>query len=469
MLDLALAGFLAFFLLLGFKRPFLWVLCYLYVDILAPQIISLRVLALLPVSQIVFLAAFGGWILLDRKENSRFTWRQGLMIALLLYCGYTTLTATYAVEAAEKWSWVWKAMLFAIFLPLTLHTRLRIESVVLVMVLTASALIIDGGLKTVLGGGGYDSLRFFVENNTGLYEGSIISCVAIAIIPLTLWLAKHGTIFPPEWRVWTFAGALIFACALIPVGTQARTGLICLALLCALYLRTAKHRFLISMSMSAAMLLAVPFLPQSFTARMNTIENHKGDQSANTRLAVWGWTLGYVKDHPLGGGFEIYIGNTLRFETVNTQTAGSTTLVETTVVEDSGRAFHSSYFEMLGEQGIPGFLMWILLQGSGLWQMEMIRRRYRKRTEPDAQWQGPLAVALQQAHLVYLAGSLFVGIAFQPFILMLISLQCGFWSYLKRIEAPATGKAARTAVRREMRVRGDAEAAASREAGPHPA
>ncbi|MDE8651690.1 DUF5935 domain-containing protein [Novosphingobium album (ex Liu et al. 2023)] len=436
MLDLALAGFFALLLAMGLKRPFIWILCYLYVDILSPQIISYRILAALPVSQIAFLAAFGGWLLFDRKEGTRFTWRQGLMAALLAYCAYTTLTATFAAEAAEKWAWVWKAMVFAIFLPLTLRTRLRIEAVALVMVLTASALIIDGGIKTALGGSGYGTLRFFVENNTGLYEGSIISCIAIAIIPIILWFCKHGTIYPPDWRVWTFSAALIFACALIPVGTQARTGLICLGLVCALYLRTAKHRVLILIGMAAALALAMPFLPQSFTARMSTIENHQGDESAGTRLAVWKWTLGYVKDHPFGGGFEIYLGNKLRFETVDSQTAGSTTLVETKVVEDAGRAFHSSYFEMLGEQGIPGFAMWVLLQVSGLWQMELIRRRYKARTGPDEQWQGPLAIALQQAHLVYLAGSLFVGIAFQPFILMLIGLQCGLWSYLKRIEAP---------------------------------
>jgi hypothetical protein len=33
-------------------------------------------------------------------------------------------------------------------------------------------------------------------------------------------------------------------------------------------------------------------------------------------------------------------------------------------------------------------------------------------------------------------GSLFVGIAFQPFCYMLIGLQCGLWSYLRRIDSP---------------------------------
>jgi hypothetical protein len=37
-----------------------------------------------------------------------------------------------------------------------------------------------------------------------------------------------------------------------------------------------------------------------------------------------------------------------------------------------------------------------------------------------------LATALQSAQIVYLVGSLFVGIAFQPFILGLVGVQIGF-------------------------------------------
>lgn len=436
MLNLALTGFFAALIVLGFRRPFLWVLCYLYVDIVAPQIISWGFLTRMPTSLIAFAAAFLGWLVFDDKRDARFTWRQGLLAALLLYCAMTTLTADYPVEALTKWAWVWKALVFAIFLPFTLRTRLRIEAVALAMVLSASALIIDGGIKTAMGGGGYGSLRIFVENNTGLYEGSILSCVAIAIIPIALWLAKHGTIFPPDWRVWTFTAALIFACALIPVGTQARTGLVCLGILCVLYLRTARHRILISGGMALALLIATPFLPQSFLQRMNTIEDHQSDQSASTRLGVWKWTMDYAREHPLGGGFEVYMSSRVSYDTVSTRKDGGTATITRTRVVEEGRAFHSSYFEMLGEQGYPGLALWLLLQVSGLIQMEVIRRRWKARTGPQEAWAAPLAVALQLAQVVYLIGSLFVGIAFQPFILMLIGLQCGLWSYLKRISAP---------------------------------
>jgi O-antigen ligase len=438
MLDIAFAAYLCGLLVLGVRRPFIWVLAYLYVDIVAPQLISWGFLSSLPVSLIVFLAAFGGWLVFDDKRDTRINHRQVLLFLLLAYCAYTTyIAADFPEEALGKWEWVWKALIFAIFLPLTLRTRLRIEAATLVMVLSAAAIIVSGGIKTALGGGGYGTLRLLVDNNTGLYEGSIISTVAIAIIPLIVWLARHGTIYRPNWRVWVFAICLIFACILMPVGTQARTGLVCLAFLCVISLRSVQRRFLYLGLMGAAGLMALPFLPQSFTDRMSTIENHQSDQSASTRIAVWKWTLDYVAAHPMGGGFEAYLANKLEYHTVDAETSGSTTMVTKEKVEDEGRAYHSSYFEMLGEQGFPGLFLWLWIQAAGLWQMERIRRRWQGREEPDHRWKAPLANALQQAHLVYLVGSLFVGIAYQPFVLMLIGVQCGLWTYLRRLDAEA--------------------------------
>jgi probable O-glycosylation ligase (exosortase A-associated) len=434
-LDLALAGFMAGFLAIGFRRPFIWVLAYLYVDIVAPQKISYFLLASIPISLIVFVSAFGAWAIADDKKNSRFTLRQALLLILLAYCGYTTLGADFPVEAAEKFSWVWKAVVFAVFLPLTLRTRLRFEAATIIMVLSAASIIISGSIKTLATGGGYGELKLLVNDNTGLYESSIISCVSIAIIPLIIWARKHGTIFPEDWRSKLFAAALIFACLLIPIGTQARTGLICIGVLAVISLRTVKRRFLFISLAALAAVSAIPFLPDSYTKRMSTIENHETDESASGRIAIWKWTWDYAKDHPLGGGFDAYRGNSIRYDTVAKNSAGNSTEVDATTITDKSRAYHSSYFEMLGEQGWPGLLLWLTIQLLGLWHMERLRSRWMKRSGPGEQWQAPLANALQQAQAIYLVGSLFVGIAYQPFILMLIGIQCGLWSYLRRIES----------------------------------
>ena len=443
MTDLFLAAFLAGLLALGLRRPFLWVLAYLYVDIVAPQKISWFLLASLPVSLIVFVLAFGGWLVLDDERDSRFGLRQALLVVLLAYCGATTLGADFPEAAAAKWEWVWKALVFAVFLPLTLRTRLRIEAAALVMVLSASTIVVVGGIKTIAGGGGYGTLHLLVNDNTGLNEGSILSTVAIAVIPLIAWLARYGTVFRPDWRVRTYALALGFACLLIPIGTQARTGILCMAVLLVLALRTMRHRLLFAGLAGAAALVAIPFLPASYTARMSTIENHAADQSASTRFAVWQWTLAYAAEHPFGGGFEAYRGNKLSVDLVDTEASGNTSEVETTTVEEKGRAYHSSYFEMLGEQGWPGLALWLLLHLLGVWQMERIYRRYRRDTGQD--WIAPLATALQQAQVVYLVGSAFVGIAFQPFCYMIVALQCGLWSWVRRRDSAARQRPAATA------------------------
>lgn len=432
MRDLVFVAFLGVFFAGGFRRPFLFVLVYVYIDIVSPQRLTYVLLNSVPISLLAVAMCVLSWAVIDNKKDSRVAPRQLLILALLLYCGITTRTADFPLEALDKWDWVWKALAFAAFLPLTLRTKLRIESLLLFMILSASSIIIVGGIKTLAsGGGGYGSLNLMVSNNSGLYEGSTISTVAIAIIPLILWFAKHGTIFPPDWKVKGFCAALVFSCLLIPIGTSTRTGLLCIGLVAVLMLRDTKRKVLYLGILGVIGLAAVPFLPSTFTDRMSTIKTYKADESASTRLAVWKWTWDYAKEHPFGGGFEMYRQNQIRYDTEKVEGDASNSTVDKKLTVDKARAFHSAYFEMLGEQGYPGLAIWLMINLIGIVRMEVIRQRYRK-APPDQAWVTPLAGALQSAHIVYLLGAAFIAIAFQPFVYMLIGAQIGLDTYLAR-------------------------------------
>ena len=423
MRDLAFVGFLAALLGLGFRRPFIFVLAYAYVDIVSPQRLTYWLLNSIPVSLIVFALAFLGWAIADDKRGLTVAPRQGLLLVLLVYCGITTSVADFPIDALTKWDWVWKALVFAIFLPLTLRTKLRIEALMLFMVLSAASIIIVGGIKTLASGGGYGVLNLMSTQNSGLYEGSTIATISVAIVPIILWLAKHGTIYPPDWRAKLFAAALVFSCLLIPIGTQARTGIICIGVLGVLMLRHTRRRMLYLSMVGAGLLIAIPLLPQSFTQRMDTIKGYKADSSASTRIAVWNWTLDYVRDHPWGGGFDAYRANKLVIEKTSVEGSAANAQVTATTEYDAARAYHSAYFEMLGEQGWPGLALWLMIHFGGLFSME--RLRARARGDPEREWMSALAGALLQAHIVYLVGALFVGIAFQPFVYMLVGAQIG--------------------------------------------
>jgi probable O-glycosylation ligase (exosortase A-associated) len=430
--DYAFILFLLAFLGAGFRRPFLFVLCYVYIDVVSPQRLTYLLLNSVPISLVAVGLAVLGFLAIDDKKDVRLAPRQFLMLLLLGYCWYTTINADFPVEAQFKWEWVWKALAFAIFLPLTLRTRLRIESLLLFMLLSLSTIVVVGGIKTLAtGGGGYGQLNLMVSNNSGLFESSIISCVAIAVIPLILWFMRHGTIFRPDWRVRLYGSGLIFACLLMPIGTSARTGLVCVALLAVLMLRDVKRRLLYLAAMGLAGLAVVPLLPSSFTQRMETIQTYQSDASASTRLAVWQWTIDYARDHPMGGGFEAYRQNRIRYDKVKTQGSANNAVVERELEVDAARAYHSAYFEMLGEQGYPGLLLWLVIHLTGIFRMEVLRRRYRKAGDDQA-WIAPLASALQHAHIIYLTGAAFVGIALNPFVYMLVGAQIGLDTYLAR-------------------------------------
>lgn len=439
MRDLGLVAFLVAVLALGIKRPFVFVLAFVYVDLVQPQRLSYHLLSSFPISMTLAPLAMGAWLLFDEKRWTRFSGRQFLIFLLLVYVALTTFNADLPVEAQFKWEWVWKVLIFAVFLPSAIWNRLRIEALLMVVVLSVAAIVIPVGIKTVAGGGGYGQSLGLVDNNTGLFEGSIMSTAAIGIIPILIWFARHGTLFKPNWMVNAFVGCLIFACLLIPVGTQARTGLVCIAALVLLALRFTKRRLLYMGMIGCVGLAAIPLLPSSFSERMGSIQEYKSDESASTRLAIWKWTIDYAAQKPFGGGFEAYRQNKLQYDLAPSKNTTESAFApppppgtpSADTVTDAGRAYHSSYFEMLGEQGYPGLALFLLLHIYSLVRMEVLRRRFRA-AEGDDAWIAPLATALQTAHLVYLVGSLFVGIAFMPFIFNLIAAQIGMDTYLKR-------------------------------------
>src|SRR5579875_1005047 len=110
--DLAFIGFLVALLGMGLRKPFLFVLTYIYIDIVSPQRLTYLLLNSVPISLIAAGLAMGGWALFDDKRDVRVAPRQFLILILLIYCGITTLHADFPIPALDKWAWVWKCLAF---------------------------------------------------------------------------------------------------------------------------------------------------------------------------------------------------------------------------------------------------------------------------------------------------------------------------------------------------------------------
>ena len=276
-------------------------LVYAYVDIVAPQRLTYYLLNAVPVSLVAAGFAVLGWALFDDKRTLSIQPRQWLMALLLAWCGITTLTAVFPDAALTKWDWVWKALAMGVFLPLTFTTRLRLEAFVLTMVLCVSSIRDrrrdeDAGVGRRLWRPKLDGRQQF-----GPLRGldHLHRCDRDRAADLVAGAARHR-VPARSFRAACSPSALTFACLLMPIGTQARTGLVCIAVLAMLSLRSAKRRVPLLIGMGVAGALAVSLVPSGVAERAGTIKDYRADESASTRLAVWAWTWDYVGTHPLG-------------------------------------------------------------------------------------------------------------------------------------------------------------------------
>ena len=95
-----------------------------------------------------------------------------------------------------------------------------------------------------------------------------------------------------------------------------------------------------------------------------------------------------------------------------------------------GRAFHSIYFEVLGEQGWVGLALFLEIVFSSMQGLRKVVRR--SKGIPDLEWCSDLAKALFGSLLIILCGGAFIGIAFVPFIYYLFTACVCVSEYVRR-------------------------------------
>lgn len=426
-------------------RPWLMTFTYLYVDLIQPQRLSYYLFQGVPLSLIVAIAA----VLLflgERKKNLRFNFVQALMA---LFVAWFTFTSSRAIiqdhQVWFKWDAAWKSVIFGgLFLPLVLATRRRIEAALCLTVLCVGLVTVSGAMKTLIGGGGYGQLRMIVDVNKGLYESSTIGAVGVAIVPMILYLYKHSALVGQNIYTRIAVAGLIASSFLIVVGTEARTGLICVFALIGMMFMKSRRKPLFILGAMVAAAIAVPLLPDSFKTRMMTITDPKAEVSAATRTNVWQWAFEFSKKHPLGGGFRVNRLTNFELHIPVYGPDGSIQRYQT--VKEVARAFHSSYVEVLAEQGYPGLLLYVSIIGGTLAQLGGMMRRYVK-APPEDRWRHDLAQALFRALGVYAIGGAFVGLSTQTTLYMIVALA------LSTMQVDASDRAAAARANRPERFR----------------
>ncbi|WP_428487270.1 putative O-glycosylation ligase, exosortase A system-associated [Rhodopila sp.] len=410
------------FLGLGVNAPFVATLGYVWVDTFQPQAISYIILNQLPVAMIMGAAAFGLYLLLDRRSPPRLSLETILQVAMGIWVTLTIIWAAVPDAAWEKWDWAFKTVMFAAFLPYVIRSRVQIEAFAQTYVFSLAANFVPFGLKTLISGGGYGSNLGLQAGNSGLAEGGLLSTVGLMAVPLAIYLGSHSQLMPRlklmPLAYWAIAGLAVVTA----IGTFERSALIGLVVLFAYMWMRSRHKLRLGVVGCLGACLLVYSTSSAWDARIETIGHFENENSAYVRILVWKWTLGYVAEHPFGGGFQAYLTDHIEVPGVDNE-PGFT---------EFGRAFHSIYFEVLGEQGYPGLLMFLAL--AGVTFVRLHRAAKRAREDPELRWVVALSDALQAGLAVFLTSGAFVGIAFQPMFWYFISMGISLNAYMWRVE-----------------------------------
>jgi probable O-glycosylation ligase (exosortase A-associated) len=422
-----LALYLAF-LGLGVTTPFVMTLGYVWVDTFRPQEVSYIILNEMPVAMIMGAGAFISYLLLDRRSPPPLMLPSVLQVLLAVWMTATLFWAELPDRAWIKWDWAFKSVAFAAFVPLVIRSRVQIEAFVQTYVFSLAANFVPFGLKVLISGGGYGQNLGLQGGNSGLAEGGQLSTVCLMAVPLALFLGRHGKLIPRLPLMNIAYGAVAVLAIITALGTYERSALVGLVMLGLYMFVRSRRKFLYGLCAGTLALVIVVGAASTWDARVSSIGDYNTDGSSLTRLLVWQWTLGYVTTHPLGGSFDAYGIDTIVMPPDALNPGG---YVQT------GRAWHSIYFEMLGELGWPGLCIFLLTAVSSLISLLRLSRKCRK--VPDLAWVADMSDAVQTGILVFLSAGAFVGLAFQPpfwyFVSMGVCLRAYVW-HAERTEIP---------------------------------
>ena len=398
-----------YYLWLGSRAPFIFALGYIWTDYFNPQHVAFSFMSNIPGSLIMALAALAGYFFTPGMKRPE--WVPGIWLLLLLavWITLTTIWSEVPSSAWATWDWSVKTLCFAAFVPFLFKTRVQLEAMLLTVAFGVSGSLIAFGAKTLLGGGRYGAEIALVGGNSGLAEQGLLSCVAIAVIPLFIYMHQHSLIIRNRRVSFTLFYGLSAAAIVTAIGTFERTGLVAMSALAILFWWNSKRKILLAALFAAGIVGAGYFVGNVWLARMSTIHSYQSDVSAMTRLAVWSWCWDYAVDHPWGGGFEVYQTNHIAIPLEGNDKQE----------EQSARAPHSMYMQLLSEQGFPGLAIF----GAIIFTFFVNGNRIYRKTkgQKDLEWANALSRTIRISGFVYLCGGAFQGIAFQPLLYDLIA------------------------------------------------
>jgi probable O-glycosylation ligase (exosortase A-associated) len=259
-----------------------------------------------------------------------------------------------------------------------------------------------GGLFTALGGA---TQHVWGPPGSFIADNNALAMALIMVLPLMRYLQLQTD---SKLIRSGFYGLMVLTAFSI-IGSQSRGAFLAGVIMAAFLIWKSRQRFLLTMVVLGFMAVGAFFVPQSWVDRMRSIQTFEEDGSALSRLEVWEFGIRVANDHPLvGGGFRVSYDDGIYLKYIPDARKGR------------GRNWHSVYFEILGELGYVGLLIYLSLMVAA-WRSGS-RTIALTRNKPELYWANDLARMVQVSLIGFAVAGAFQNLAFFDLYFHLIAI-----------------------------------------------
>ncbi|MYN40937.1 putative O-glycosylation ligase, exosortase A system-associated [Duganella sp. FT109W] len=378
------------------KHPVNGVLMWIWISVMNPHTQSWGFAATFPFAQIVAVITLFSLATSRTPKTLPASGITFVLLAMVLWMNVTTLFALFPAASQAQLVKVMKIMLMSLVTMVVIRRREDVHRMIWVLVISLGYYGVKGGIFTVREGGNY-----LVWGPIGTFIGgnNEIALALIIAIPLMRYLQLSTN---RRWVRHALTAAMLLS-AMAALGSYSRGALLAIGAMLVLMWLKSQQKLLGAFILVLCTPLALLYMPERWTERMDSIASYEADSSAMGRINAWHMAYNLAKDRFFGGGFEIADPSVFYLY------APDPTAVH---------AAHSIYFQALGEHGFIGLGLYLLL-GTLTWRSASWVVR-NSQHDPEWQWASNLAKMIQSSLIGFAVGGAFLSLLYfdVPYYLM---------------------------------------------------
>lgn len=352
------------------------------------------------------------------KEKGQFTLNR-TSVLIILFVAHCTVSAALAAPGALNNFPIYidllKSITYCLVMFLFVNSRLRLHAMLIAVALGLGFHGLVEGLKTLASGGGHTVIGL---PNTKMSDNNHFGVALVMALPVLLYLYQYS-----KWRLvrYGFLGVL-GATVLAIVGSNSRGAFLAMVVFAGMLVLSSRRKVMASTLVMIGVALVLVLSPASWFERVETIGHAGEDSSFMGRVDAWNIASALALKNPVfGTGLHAMLSPEV-WHSVR-PSDGLLSAVAPPVQQIQARAAHSIYFEVLGDLGFVGLVLFLAILGNALLTVRQIKR-HTARAGPQMLWARDMADALGLACIVFAVGGGGVSLAyFETFYVVVVLIE----------------------------------------------